>query len=383
MRQTPALVFVALLALPACAAPEPAGFLGGGARDDDDPEGDGPHPLLGLEGGFSLRTTASDPPFACWGEGEERDDPASCNDAYLALAEALAGPVDSECIAATREALLAATELADAQGVEGPAAVDAASLASLVAAQLRPEDFASEEPVEVAAGPPRARDGYVELRLVFTHARLGAWPARLLIPDGPPAPTLVYAPGHYDSLDDTLTLRKGLRLVQEEGFAVLVPAFRAYNGAPVEADAALSLLCAGSSLLGAHVAELGVSRRFAEDLSALGLTEGALGVIGHSGGGINAVVSATLMPWDAVVFDGVSRWFLDVQRDGAFVQVKDEAHPGLSALAPCIYELQDTEFQHEQPSCERSGEPAHASAEYDYPAADWERVTAFLGQTMR
>ncbi len=152
------------------------------------------------------------------------------------------------------------------------------------------------------AGPPQPRGASSLRSLEARDPLFGAWPAVRLAPPAPgPHPAVLLLHGHGDTLEEALTLRFGDALAGA-GFVVLAPSIRAYWDGDCEDEAAWSLLEAGLTLLGVHLAE---AARAVEQLRADPEVDPArIFVVGHSGGSTLARVLPAVAPVAGVISDG-------------------------------------------------------------------------------
>lgn len=348
------------------------------------------HPLVVLEpAAFRVRLTEEAPLYACDG-GMARPD--LCMEDYRALAAATdpASVADREaCVARTQARWVGLRQELDAGGGGRVGRADDAWLREQVGRRLGLSGLRVDGPVHVLAGPVEDRGDHHQVELVLEDPVLGPFPGRLLLPALPvEAPALLMLPGHLSpggrQLDDMADTRHG-RALAAEGFAVLIIGFRAFDAGLSEYQAGLELACAGSSLAAMRLREAGVALELLRGLAAGPLVGERVGVLGHSGGAIWAVLVGAVEPVDAVVFDATSRQFLGVERstDGASVQVLDEAVPALVELFDCIYTL-GVPVPLEGLVCARP--PAltpHLFVPYGYQDQDMASVRRFLAQSLR
>jgi len=189
---------------------------------------------------------------------------------------------------------------------------------------------------EVLVEPLPAGPGYRQQRLRFQDPHVGTFGALLLLPDsGPgPFPAVLALPGHNETPEDHRDRRHGAVLARR-GFAVLIPAIRAYDSREAEHEATVRLLCEGFSLLGLRVYEA---------LVALGhmathpeLDAGRLALLGHSGGSatLNLVVRLTALS-KALVTD-TATGYLNVQEGPAGQRyILDETDLAVASMAEPI-----------------------------------------------
>jgi len=184
---------------------------------------------------------------------------------------------------------------------------------------------------ELAPGP-----GYRQQRLRFRDPHLGVFGALLLLPEAGagPYPAVLALPGHNETPEDHRDRRHGALLAQR-GFAVLVPALRAYDSREAEHEATVALLCQGFSLLGLRVYEALVALRYLAEHAEVDADR--VGLLGHSGGSatLNLVVRLTSIP-RALVTD-TATGYLNVQ-EGPFGKrfILDETHFAVAAMAEPI-----------------------------------------------
>ncbi|MCK6506930.1 hypothetical protein L6R53_26760 [Myxococcota bacterium] len=346
-----------------------------------------PHPLQVLDpGAFPLRVEAEAPSYACDG-GLARVD--RCDEDYRALAAQRFGgdaAALERCVEATVDRWVALRREVDEAGTRPQRAIDDPGLRQQLTRRLRLGELQSDAPVWVRAGPVEDRGDHRQVDLVVEDPLLGPFPARLLLPALPvEAPGLLMLPGHLAEggreLDEMSDRLRGRELAAE-GRAVLIVGFRAYDAGLAEYQAGLELACGGLSLAAVRMREVGVALDLLRGLAPGADVGEQVGVLGHSGGAVWAVLAAALQPLDAVVLDATSRQFLGVERstDGASVQVLDETVPALVDLFDCVYTL-GVPVPLEGISCDRPPTPTpHLFVPYGYRDAEMGTVRRFLAE---
>jgi hypothetical protein len=365
--------------------------------DDDDHDG-GPvpqppqeHPLVAAgDELFEFDLVDGSPTFDCGGTLE----PQLCDGEILDLIQEInGGPVEPSCIETMGQELVERTIEVHDNGAWTVEAITTAELATVVAEELALDlPDPSSDPSTVQVGPMEHRDGYTWIDLVLEHPTMGSWPMALLVPFGPsPYPGAVFLPGHpglgpdggqTSQLIDSYGTRNGRELARA-GYVVLITSFRAYDSAQVESVANLAALCAGSSLAAIHARNAEISRQL---LDATGLVE-SIAVVGHSGGSIPAVLTASFGLWEAVVFDLHTDWFLGVIATDDGLQVLSGVHPGLTPYAPCIYDGTGVEATGKTlpnwAPCSKSGAMApHLGVPYVVSNSSTEEIIEFLDDVL-
>ncbi len=207
----------------------------------------------------------------------------------------------------------------------------------------------------VARGPSGSRP-YQHFELHLQHPLLGGFGAALRLPEGRDrVPVVIVLPGHLAGdgfLAWTWERLAGERLVAE-GFGLLVARPRGADAGAVESAAAVRLIGAGHSLVGAHSAEAWLLGRALERLRRDGrLPPGRTGLFGHSSGALAGNIlchlasAAPTPPFVACANDLYGDYFKLLCEDST-CRVLDEtdprlrglrrplsAPPGLPALAP-------------------------------------------------
>ena len=347
------------------------------------------HPLLAVDGqGFVVDVVEAPPPWSC-DEGQAHS--ALCVEDYRALAQGrFRGSARklAACVDTTRDRLLALRQQVDRRGTRPRRGMDDAGLQRELRERLRLDALASEAPVHLSAGPVEDRGDHLQVDFVLWDPVVGRFPGRLLLPAVPvEAPGLLLLPGHMSEggrqLDEMADRYHG-RTLAAEGHAVLIIGFRAYDAGPAEYQAGLELACAGLSLGALRVHEATVALDLLRALEPGEVVGERVGVLGHSGGAVWAVLLAAVEPVDAVVMDATSRQFLGVERstDGAYVQVLDETLPALVDLFDCVYSP-GVPVPLEDLACTRPPTPTpHLWVPYGYRAEDMARVRRFLGEAL-
>lgn len=350
---------------------------------------DSVHPLAGLKpGAFTVTIEGEPPAYACDG-GLVRAD--LCQEDYRGLAAGLyrgSAPALEACVVQTRDAWMAQRLVVDARGTRPVRRIDDVGLRRELRRRLHLERLETDAPLVVRAGPVEDRGDHLQVELVLEDPLLGPFPGRLLLPALPvQGPGLLMLPGHLSQggrqLDDLADLRHG-RALAAEGHVVLIIGLRAYDAGLSEYQAGLELACAGSSLAAVRMREATVALDLLRALQPAEVVGEKVGVLGHSGGAVWAVLLGALEPVDAVVIDATSRQFLGVERstDGGSIQVLDETVPALVELFDCLYSV-DTAVPLEGLVCDRppSSTP-HLWVHYGYRAQEMPEVRRFLRATL-
>lgn len=178
---------------------------------------------------------------------------------------------------------------------------------------------------------------YLEQRLLLRDPYAGEIEALLLLPTTgtPPFSGLLALPGHVEDAACHRDHRLGAELAGE-GFAVLIPTFRAYCQ-PEDDQATRAFLCQGFSLMGlrAYEALLG----FKVLLALPEVCNSRLGLIGHSGGSMVGNLLAWLPQDPSLVHvTDTSSMYLNVDVDR--MELDCETHEGLHRISFAVADLE-------------------------------------------
>ena len=186
---------------------------------------------------------------------------------------------------------------------------------------------------------------YEQTELVLCGPYVGCFDARLLMPLLPgPRPAIVAMTGHPLSdnvLDDFADTLSGRRYAVE-GYAFLIVAFRAFDSSVVEDDAAVELLCAGSSLYAMHNLESLNAAKYLRWLRLQGVIDG-IGFLGHSSGSVSGVALYRYLDqmfpgeFQGVVADSNSS-YLQVNRCEGYPERVDRARCIIDETTPELFQ---------------------------------------------
>jgi len=182
---------------------------------------------------------------------------------------------------------------------------------------------------------------YRQLELHLSHPRLGDFDAVIRLPRAEGVtPLLLVLPGHLSGdnfVEQAWRDLAGERMVAE-GLGVVIARPRGADAEAVETAAALRLLSAGTSLIGAHIAEAWLLAGALTHLRAVGeLPPGQTGLFGHSSGALAGNVLCHLASLssdsriEACVNDLWGNYF-KLLCDGDRCWVLDETDPRLRGL---------------------------------------------------
>jgi hypothetical protein len=222
------------------------------------------------------------------------------------------------------------------------------------------------------------------LELVLRHPRLGGFDAAVRLPSGDgPVPLLLVLPGHLagDGFVEQVWKELAGERMLAEGFGLVIVRPRGADAEAVESAAAVRLLTAGHSLVGAHVAEAWLIAEAVGHLRAEGhLPPGLTGVLGHSSGALVGNVLCHLAagvarpPFAACVTD-LSGDYFKLLCSGERCWVLDETDPRLRGLRNPLSVPADL------PTL--SPRPPYGLAAEDGSAREVERTLAFFGAHLR
>ena len=143
-----------------------------------------------------------------------------------------------------------------------------------------------ERRLVVAVLDTRSRSNVTWKRLLFWDPAVGSFDASLLLPSGEgPFPAVVGLHGHRDDDEVFAKAYLGVRLARN-GFAVLIPRFRAHDCSLTENHIARTLLGQGFTLMGLRVYETLLMHKYLEHLDAVDARR--VGLLSHSGGSSTA-----------------------------------------------------------------------------------------------
>lgn len=176
---------------------------------------------------------------------------------------------------------------------------------------------------------------YEQIELVLCAPHVGCFDARLLRPltDGP-VPAIVAMTGHplSDSVLNDFSDQLFGRRYAIEGFAFLIVASRAFDSSVVEDDAAVELLCAGSSLYALHNLEALLAAKYLRWLRERGEVS-RIGFVGHSSGSVSGMA---LYRYADRVFPGEFQAFV-ADSSSSYMQVQPcEGYPKRVSRPLCI-----------------------------------------------
>ena len=165
-------------------------------------------------------------------------------------------------------------------------------------------DGIETRPPEVSLISTTESESYLQKELILSDPEIGEFKALLLIPTtgSAPYPAVVGLHGHGDFAETFRDEYFGARLA-EEGFAVIMPTFRAMScDAEEEEPVATDMLLKGFSLMGMRVYEAHLLSHY---LKQEGISEaGKIGLIGHSGGSSTSNLAVRISnQFDAEIFD--------------------------------------------------------------------------------
>ena len=180
-----------------------------------------------------------------------------------------------------------------------------------------------ERRLEVAVVASEPTPNGTKKRLLFRDPWVGRFPAILLLPAGEgPFPSVVAIHGHGQSADTFLEDFPEVVRLQQQGFAILIPTLRAVNADANEDRVCRAFLQRGFTLLGLHVYEALLCRKY---LAYLFGAQMPCGLLGHSGGSVDSSLIIRLVDdFDAAVTDAVGYFIADYH--GLII---DEAVPKL------------------------------------------------------
>lgn len=156
-------------------------------------------------------------------------------------------------------------------------------------------------PVRSLSSPTRDADGYRERLVYLEHAALGFVEVRLLLPPpaGAPVPVVLGLHGHGG---DAAMFRDALGAgLARQGIAVAAPSFRAMAFDQRETTLAMAMIRARGALLGLRVAEALMVLQWLQDVPEVDAAR--VGLLGHSGGAMAALLVPRLHPVEALHFD--------------------------------------------------------------------------------
>jgi len=170
-----------------------------------------------------------------------------------------------------------------------PAAMDRGQLKDLVLDGLNTRfmvEGINKRQLVVTAIGQTDRGDYTEKRLLLNDEHVGTFGAMLLMPDRPkPVPAIVGLHGHADNYDVFADKYMGRELAKN-GFAVIMPDFRAMKCDPVEVDVTTHLAINGFNLMGMRVYEALLLVEYLKYLDEVDNTR--IGLLSHSGGSSTA-----------------------------------------------------------------------------------------------
>ncbi len=324
----------------------------------------------------------------------------ACVDGYMRLAELLQPGVDdwpardAATLAALRE--LRHPEPGSASGgawaaewADVPDGITEEQLASELRRRLGFDALLGGGEVEVRlregdGGGAEEEARFRRFELALRHPRLGGFDAAVRLPsvDGP-VPLVLVLPGHISGdgfVDDVWTGLAGERMAAE-GIGLVIARPRGADAEAVESAAAVRLLSAGHSLIGAHAAEAWLLAGAIEHLRAEGsLPPGRTGLLGHSSGALVGNVLCRLSasverpPLAACVNDLYGDYF-KLLCSGERCWVLDETDPRLRGLRHPLSALAGL------PTL--SPRPPYGLAAEDGSDREVERALEFFGARLR
>jgi len=144
---------------------------------------------------------------------------------------------------------------------------------------------------------------YTEYDLLFKDPEVGVFSVLLLVPAEPrdSYPAIIGAHGHGDSKEIFRDDCFG-REFASEGFAVIIPTYRAMDASDTEAIITQELHFNGYTLMGMRIYETMLLVKYLKESGLVG--KNGIGIIGHSGGSNVATLFARIMPdIKALVYD--------------------------------------------------------------------------------
>ena len=303
----------------------------GCSRPSTAPPAPGPAPAVTFSADpapASLFAHDNEPDCAVLGTG--------CAAPYLRLAATMNSPVRN-CEGALSDFVASNRDDMDAKGSENFYSVGAAwseaTLSTQIADRLGLDRWRQDRPLTAYGPHDRTqvpggeRATYVLHDPVFGGQRLLLYTPES---DGPHHGVLGL-PGHQESPEEFMALHGGYDLLRA-GYTVLLPVFKAYDAGHAEDAAGRALLCMGSSLLAARVAEAASALRMLRSLP--GIRDQRVAVIGHSGG---SMVGNLLLRLDASIVGYVSDMtgvYLSLgDRGDEPVLLMDESHAGIRVIS--------------------------------------------------